>query len=808
MSHVYLEPGLNFRKFHRFPRMIIGFFFLLLCPLLNCSVSSLTSSSTPVSLASAQSFSDSLLQAIENERTSHFQRNFFQVAYANPAIIDSLEIAYCGDWNKAIDDVFNTLKDSLADELVNDHLIPMHPFHRYFANPFANERVTPNFRLSTYFADMEHSILFHQLLAIKQTQAKPVFSRCHISLLNLLYKYSLLISSFDADSFHMAFIFRSAFYNYDLVLDSLVNSIFCSAHLNPSQMAQDLHSALHAHSPDIARMALKSSVHISRADLSHLSYADTVQEHFDQDMTALLPQDFKTFLESDHFALLPLSDTQGLVLRNLQQSGNFYQSVLFWIAFSDFYLDPVQFHHTSSITFWHSLLYSLMCTFSHLFPSTASFLFSVPDYRTVLDSLCEPLAVNYRYFLQKICLGELVLFGHFSAITFLLSNDAFNAKIYQSTANLILKIASVYCPVSAVSFIFTLPKIANALSEKALNSAIMCLALQGKVTALKALLSVPGTFDVLSADEAFQVAASKGFHDVLHVLVSSARLNYSESLLIAIATDAFDDDNLKIIDLIIFNSHNLKLNIRNLPFLFQLFAKHGTYDTCKTILDTEFFDDDEIKVIVEYASEAAFTHGNPSILHYILTDGEVLIAPQNQDAILLSLLRGNNFDQNLFQMIVDDCGFTFTESTRSLAIGYALKGPHVDLTLPGLIGDLKFHPLEHHLHVTLFAALQTGRVDLLEIIIDTFYKDFTQKVLDNLIKKARIARKPQFIKTISPVLFRQSVQNKYLKNAANRREIKFLFNCGFKFRRGKNKQVIKYLLSSDFISRNQNNTSK
>lgn len=280
--------------------MLLGWcFFLIFCSFALCSQS--TSHSTAEIIPN---FTDLVLQEIENENSTHFIRNFLQAAYthkdSHAFLLDWLAVEYNDDfwtWTEQIDCLLHDLKGYYSKELeefVNDQLIPMHPFYFYKAHvPFSIKSISKTCTLSQYFGSMEHSIFYSQLLAIRRTRCDPpaIYSDCHISLLNLLNKYSRLISSNGLDRYHLAFIFRAALYKYELVLNCLLHTVFQTRELNLSQMAQDLYGCLHAFNPEIARMALRSSVYIyGTACLSHLSYSEVIREHFEQSMTPLPPK--------------------------------------------------------------------------------------------------------------------------------------------------------------------------------------------------------------------------------------------------------------------------------------------------------------------------------------------------------------------------------------------------------------------------------------------------------------------------------------------------------------------------------------
>lgn len=795
---------------------------------ISCSDTSLSANSLNEEENKPVDFSDLVLHKITAENTSHFDRRALHAVYTHrvvlPSILNTLNAAFIknfGDWTKAIDETFYTLQDSqpkMLEKLVNQHMIAVHPFHDFINIPFTSDCITPDRPLSEYFNLTEYSALYLQLLNIRtaQTESPAAYSASHISLLNVLYKYAELLDS-DADRLHMAFIFRATFYNYDLVIDSLLDSIFNSQSLLPSYMAQDLHAALHAQNPEFARLALKSCVvQTCNADYSHFSYSETIENYLESGRVPLLPADLKTALESDHFDQMNLGEAQRHVIYNLQSSysGDHLQSALFWVAYSIYFTDPSKFSHDSSWSFWFSFFYSLTATFSQLFPASAPLLFEIPNYLQLLDSLCEPLVLNREFLLSIGNLRGMILVGHIPTIQILFSvYDP--VSVSQSDADSLLKFASVYGPPSSIAFLFSIKKIKDNFSEKALNSAFLRLCAQGKTSALKTLLNaffglvVDGLFD---ADKAFKLAASHGLIDTLHVLSSSTCLSYSESTLIAIFTTAFNQKHFKILDLMVLYSHNLKLDIRKLPFVFQLFGEDAAYNTCQTIINTEFFEDVEVYEMVLHASEAAFIYAKPAILDYILVESEMFITPQIQDLILEKALQGNYLDSKLFKTIFCECGFQFTDAMRSRAIEYALNGHHADLVLPIFLKDDQFRPKTDVLHLSLIAALQVNRTDLFKKIANAYHDALSTQVLANFVKEAQNSNKPELVQSLiratTPALFSPSVQNDYLKNATSLEEIKFVANCGFRFsalvqrqvlnkaHRQNNKEITDFLISS------------
>lgn len=254
-------------------------------------------------------------------------------------------------------------------------------------------------------------------------------------------------------------------------------------------------------------------------------------------------------------------------------------------------------------------------------------------------------------------------------------------------------------------------------------------------------------------------------------------------------------------DLMILYSYNLKLDIRKLPFLFHLFSEDVAFSTCQSILDTEFFEDEEVYEIVLHASDAAFTHAKPANLHYILANSELIITHQIQDLILEKALQGNYLDPKLFEMVVNGCGYQFTHAMKSRAIECALKGNHADLILPILLKDNQFRPKTDILHLSLIAALQANRTDLFKKITNAYNDALSTQVLANFVKEAQISDKPELVQSLisasTPAIYLQSVQDNYLKNAASLEEIKFFSNCGFKFSALAQKQAL-------FKAHNQN----
>ena len=792
-------------------RMII---FLLLL-LLFCQLSSCSTSNTDIhELISIQI--DSIGKFPRLNLNYH---NFLIFAHRHQEsfIIPILESAYqrsssTDRWTEAIDFTVGVLareQPDILEFIVNEHLIHSHPLSSYFFGPFKAENSV--FNLCSYFRETEHEILSFQLNRILSNQKREIYSTNHISFLNLLFDYGVVAIWPDFRlEFHLAFLFRASFIDFDLVLKSFIVTGSNTSDL--AALAENVYNLLYEKDKEQARMALKFSVNVRSTDLSHLSYSEAIKDQISRNLVPMLPQFLAGDLKTRHIESMNLPNPFQLKVVKHFSASSFHRTRLFWLIYNEFYLDPSKFSLPGYDRFWWSFLFSLV----HKLQNQRLF-YEISNENLIFE-LLQPIKNNFNDFLsferkETDLFRSILINGHYATINMVLketinSNNNSSNRFSQMRCDWIMKFSVIYGPIESTNFLLSLKQF--SYSPEALVTAFSIVCSHGKASVVKNFLKYFPNLVV--NDKILLETSEKGHFDIIKVLLPHWK-QFSQAAVLQIAIESFKADNLVVVKEILLFSNNFNLNLLSLPFLFKLFAKNDI-EICQIILDSLYFDDSQILEIVSFASYAAFDLNQSQVLWFLINDDdtEIILNQEAQVRILHSAISGNFFDSQFLRKIISS--FKFPSKILKNSISVALKFEIASETVPLLLEFPNlFCSSEISILLSLLTALEIDNFLLFKKILFATKKRVTPFISKSLLTEiCKLGKSRQnyikiVLKSCRPDCFPEKLQFSTLILAVeweNFNLVKFIFNYGFSFSLSNLKRALKAAKSNKNKNKNKN----
>lgn len=681
------------------------------------------------------------------------------------------------------------------EEIFNYYLILSHPFRHHFGRPFLIDDLKSD-DYGAYFTKIELKIFnsLIQKIIYDPYFSSEIYSPSHIALLNLLYDFgSLKITETEEDKsikYHLSFLFRASFMDFGLVLHNLFSLTF-EGQPEFEVLAESIFESLYKKDKEKARLSLKFAVQVRTTDYSNLSYSDCIEKYTKNRLIPMLPYNLSSSLKSRNINSMKLSSqSQVKVVEDLKKCT---KQGIFWLIYNEFYFEPFKFDSMDRDHFWWSLLYSLIHKYEQIQifkrqqQQVIDYSFNTPQ---LLEDLKWPIleAANEIFLFSKVRESDLfrsiLINGHQATIILLLDHLSGTCEISdifpQKRIDFILRFVSFYASIETVNFLFSLSEFKFSL--EAFEFFLLSCASHGKISLLL-------EFPSFLSDKILLKAASKGHFDIVKKIIGdfNLQLQFSKETIIKVLCDVFESNDLIILYEIL-NLIQMDLDLRSLPFLFKLFSKNDL-NLCILVIDSTYFDDEEILEIVREASFSAFHLQQPQVLFSILEEGEIFFNQEAQSQILFNAITAKYPDFNLLRLIISNFGFTFTKEIRKHAISIALKQSSASDIVPILLEfPLIFASTESSMLLSLLTSLKVNNLffDLITALKDrlsTFaYNSLLQEACKYHHSNTQVIE--SILKASGPSIYPIQTKNSLLFLAVqegNFNFVKFIVNCGFKF---------------------------